>query len=625
MKKTSSLPLLLALALAVSCLACWLCWRYDNKYTAPRPVAEAGVTRLNMAWYDEHPLLYLADGWAFYRDELLSPADLPGRDPDAFFYLGRYGGFDLGDPEAAPHGQGTYRALLLLDGKPRQYALELTPVFSRWRLWVNGELVQSVGMGDAAPPDPARTMAVFTAADSIEIVAAVADDAGYYSGMVYPPALGSPRAVGETASARLLLHGIACALALALALVCSVAGGLLRFARPYRALALLCLCLAGTTAGPVCQAFGLGWTGSPGQRACYYGLFLALVWTVGRVCGLSRPIQRWAAGVGLAACAAVLLQPLVPVARAGTLFAFSALLGGYKLLCALWLLAVSAWAVKKGKRGSAALLAGGAVFAGALLMDRLLPVYEPILGGWFAELAGWAILALTGGAALWDTAALSRSDAALRTELAVRAEHARLQQDYVRATRERLHESCSRLTLISHYLDRGEGDKLRAYLDQLLPPPGESARQYTGNPLVDAVLSAELAKAAGEGTAVELDLPPLPGALPYADADLTSLLMNLLDNALEAAARLPDPEERWVLLRMELPEEGLRIECINAAPAPQGAGTSKADWRAHGFGLPLLRRIAGTYGGTVAVDRLEDCCRVAVTLHETRKPEEVRP
>ena len=613
------LPLLLALALCASCLACRICYRYDNKYTAPRPQANMGVTRLDMDWYDGHPLFYLADGWSFYQDKLLTPEELPGQTPDAYFYVGRYGGFDLGDPNADPHGRGTYRAVVLLDGAPRQYALELTPISSRWRLWINGELVQSVGMGDENAPAPARTMVTFAASDRIEIVAAVADDDGYYSGMLYPPALGSPQAVGQVLSARLLLHGAAAALALALALVCLLAGSLLRFARPYRALSLLCLCLAGATAGPVFQAFGLDWTGSPGQRACYYGIFLALLWTVGRACELPRRVRRCAAGVGIAVCAAVLLQPLVPVTRAGALFAFSAALGWYKILTALFLLSAGAWALKKGKRGSAALLTGGVIFAGALLMDRLFPVYEPIYGGWFVELAGWALLPVIGGAALKDTVALYRQDAALRTELAVRSEHARLQQDYVRATRERLHESRSHLALISHYLDQGEQGKLRAYLDNLLRGAGGASHQYTGNPLVDAVLTDALARAEAAGTAVELDAPPLPAALPYGDADLTSLLLNLLDNALEAAARLPEAAGRWVLLRVEQEGGGLRISCVNAAPPPSEEATSKADKAAHGFGLPLLRRIAGAYGGSVAVDRGPDCCRVTITLY----PEEV--
>lgn len=281
------LPLLLALTLAASCLACWLCYRYDNKYSMAHPYVKLGVTEPDMARYDEAPFFYLADGWAFYQDRQLTPEETGTSTPDAYFYLGRYGSFHLGDPDRAPHGQGTYRMVVLLDGTPRQYALELPPVFSRWRLWINGALTQSVGMGDEGVPGRESRMAVFTASDKIEIVAAVEDETSYYSGMVYPPALGSPGVVDRVLSAR-LLHGGAVVLAMALGLFSLIAGTLLRFAKPYRALSLLCLCLAGTTAGPVLDAFGIPWSGSPGQRAC----FLALIWTVGRVCGLPPMASR---------------------------------------------------------------------------------------------------------------------------------------------------------------------------------------------------------------------------------------------------------------------------------------------------------------------------------------------
>ena len=78
-------------------------------------------------------------------------------------------------------------------------------------------------MGEENPPAPADSLAVFSASGGIEIVAQVWDDGHFYSGMVYPPAFGSPQAVGRVAALRLLLHGAACALALLTALLCVLA------------------------------------------------------------------------------------------------------------------------------------------------------------------------------------------------------------------------------------------------------------------------------------------------------------------------------------------------------------------------------------------------------------------
>lgn len=173
------------------------------------------------------------------------------------FISGATGGFDLGDPAGNPYGRGTYRTVILTDGPEREYALEMTPIYSRWRLWVNGKLVQSVGMGE---PELNRSMSAvtFTARDRIEIVAEVEDQGHLYSGMVYPPAFGEPELVAGTSALRLLIHGAGCALALFIGALCLIIGVGSRFSRPYGLLALLCVCFFGSTAWPVFQVIGRG-------------------------------------------------------------------------------------------------------------------------------------------------------------------------------------------------------------------------------------------------------------------------------------------------------------------------------------------------------------------------------
>ena len=78
--------LALGAVVLASCALFLFCYRADNKYTAPRPVSEPGMTRIDMAWYDAHPFFYLVDGWEFYRDAL-SPGEFEGRQPDAHLYF----------------------------------------------------------------------------------------------------------------------------------------------------------------------------------------------------------------------------------------------------------------------------------------------------------------------------------------------------------------------------------------------------------------------------------------------------------------------------------------------------------------------------------------------------------
>lgn len=61
--------------------------------------------------------------------------------------------------------------------------------------------------------------------------------------------------------------------------------------------------------------------------------------------------------------------------------------------------------------------------------------------------------------------------------------------------------------------------------------------------------------------------------------DITSLFMNLLDNAVEACGRLPEDGERWIYLELKLENGEFVIRCANSAVPGQieETGTSKAD------------------------------------------------
>lgn len=661
-KKKIALPLFLTGVTLLGILVSLWCYRYDNKYTYPRPAAGKGVINLNMDWYEDEPFFYLVEGWEFYRGRTLSP----GQMPDCSLYLGQYGGFDLGDPDADPHGTGIYRMEIVTDSKEREYALELTQIYSEWNLWINGRLMQSVRFdqtdadrggaakedkfpaagkegtknaseawnpfdisADGERPEPAGSLVTFRAKDRIEIVAAVADESHFYSGMVYPPAFGSPERVEAVFSARLLIHGGVMAVAVAMAVLCLLLGLGCHFRRPYGAVAVLCLCVAGCTAWPVFQALRL--TGDVWyllERFCYYGIFLLIIWIQGRICRLPKRAVWPLCTVGIAVQISILIQPLVPVSRAASYMNYSHLLAAWKWLTAAWLLVTGIWSLCRKRQYAGPMMGGSCILAGFLVMGKLLPVYEPVYTGWFVEFAGLFILVLMAGILWYDTIHLYKESVELRSkqalaeiQLEARAEQAASQQEYVRNTRKLLHESRHRLTLIRHYLDTGDLGQLAAYLNGLTETMSHlNSREYTANTLIDALLTTHLIQADQAGIYVELELCNLPKTLPVADDDLTMILMNLLDNARESCCEL-SPEERWIHLQIDQTDDLLEIICTNAAAyggkeaaAPAEGATGKADKTAHGFGLPHIREAASRYEGRVSISRSEDSFRVRVGL-----------
>lgn len=609
-----AVTLLLLVSVLFSCLLQLLCYRYDNKYTYTRPAAENGFILLDTEWYDDSPFFYLIEGWSFYDGKLLTPETIGAHAPDEYFYIGRYGGLNRGDMTRSVAGKGTYRLVIQTDEVPRIFSLELAGIYDRWKLWANGELLQSVGYIDENTSVSTGPVVTFTAANEVELIVAVeSDGSGFYSGMVYPPALGSQDKVASTAALRLLLHTSVCAISLFVCILCLVLAIGNRISGHYGYLSLLCLCFCGMTAWPIYQYFGLTGGITIWERACYYGIFLSLILLQNRICRITKKISVISGTVGILVCLAVAVRPLMPFPTAQVNLVWSQTLTIYKWLTACYLILCAGWALYRNTRYSVPLLAGNCAFAAALIMNRLLPMYEPVLLGWNIEIAGFLWLCLLTGIigheairTYQERETLKNKQAISEIQLAAQTEHARLQQEYVRVTQERLHESRSRLTLIRHYLEQGEQEKLKLYLELLsVDGIGLDSLQHTGNSLVDAVLTLQLSRAESIGAYVERDFGLLPEKLPIEDADMTGLLMNITDNALEALERISEPADRWLHLRLDFTDDMFTIECENAT-VPGEKQVVKPDRQAHGFGIPFIRSVTAKYGGKVLIERQED-------------------
>lgn len=123
----------------------------------------------------------------------------------------------------------------------------------------------------------------------------------------------------------------------------------------------------------------------------------------------------------------------------------------------------------------------------------------------------------------------------------------------------------------------------------------------SGNRLVDDIVNLELSRATGAGVDVDSRMA-VPPELPFEEIDLASLLMNLLDNAIEACAGVP-AGKRCIHLGI-LADQGSFIVSVSnpASSAPlQLAGgrlrTTKPNADLHGFGTGIVKKVAEKYDG----------------------------
>lgn len=175
-------------------------------------------------------------------------------------------------------------------------------------------------------------------------------------------------------------------------------------------------------------------------------------------------------------------------------------------------------------------------------------------------------------------------------------------QESAAALGELRHEVKNHYLVLQSLYRAGEGERLDAYLSELaaeaaaIPPLA-----YTPHPAINAVLTAMLARARRQGIEVERRID-VPETLPFPDTELCTVLMNLLQNALDANALAPEGARKWLRVDLHIRGAHLYIGVENSRFAPVDADeesglcrTTKEDPSAHGCGLKAVRAVARKY------------------------------
>lgn len=127
----------------------------------------------------------------------------------------------------------------------------------------------------------------------------------------------------------------------------------------------------------------------------------------------------------------------------------------------------------------------------------------------------------------------------------------------------------------------------------------------TDNLVVDAIINAKssLMKLMGIDCTVDIHIPT---ELPFANADISILLGNSIDNAIEATDKVE--KDKNIKIYMVYEKNILIITIINPYNTKlikdkQGIiKTSKSDKNNHGFGLESIKKIVEKYCGSVVIE-----------------------
>jgi len=196
-----------------------------------------------------------------------------------------------------------------------------------------------------------------------------------------------------------------------------------------------------------------------------------------------------------------------------------------------------------------------------------------------------------------------------------------LMQESVEKVRAIRHDMKSHLTTVRDY--SADNKEVTDYLNRLLGDIGESeAYSSTGNIAIDSIINYKLRDV--EGTGVSLDVKvAVPPDLQVDAADIITILGNLLDNALEAVAKVPDNkmlklnvkyDSSGVLIRVENSFNG-EIKYLSAKAGEEKQITTLKAGEGHGYGLKNVRQAVEKYNGYVKITYTEDVFSAMVFLY----------
>lgn len=143
-----------------------------------------------------------------------------------------------------------------------------------------------------------------------------------------------------------------------------------------------------------------------------------------------------------------------------------------------------------------------------------------------------------------------------------------------------------------------------------------TAREH-GDPTVGALLLGKTSQAAEVGVALEVDMAPDAPRSVLAPTDAVTVLGNLIDNAIDAAAAGPPPRRVEVRFRagaggaleLTVTDSGRGVPAeLRERVFERGFSTKPAPAEGRGIGLSLVREIVTAAGGRIRVDREPPTC-----------------
>lgn len=173
-------------------------------------------------------------------------------------------------------------------------------------------------------------------------------------------------------------------------------------------------------------------------------------------------------------------------------------------------------------------------------------------------------------------------------------------ENMYRQTRGWRHDYHNHIQTMKVYLEMGKFDELSEYLNKLdedLTTVDTVIK--TGNTKIDAALNSKISLAKKKGIQVEAKAI-VPKCISISEVDLSLIIGNLMDNAMEACMKIEDEDKRFIRVYVDILKGQLYIYIMNSVGNQlKKSGNKYLSTKdgSHGLGLMRLDNIVKKYNG----------------------------
>ena len=185
-------------------------------------------------------------------------------------------------------------------------------------------------------------------------------------------------------------------------------------------------------------------------------------------------------------------------------------------------------------------------------------------------------------------------------QLILQEKHYEQLREIDRKTRKYQHDLKNHFFVLSGFLAENKMEQARNYLEEMTGQFSVVQKVIsTGSDIVDVILNEKYRECCEKGISMKED-GVIHAPLIISDYDICTILVNAMDNAVEACERIKG-REKWITVSIGIYQEYLHLIVSNSSVNIADLKTRKPDKGKHGIGLENLQECVKRNAGEVTI------------------------